>query len=131
MDRPVCLEDVFALVSSVCNFYSAGAKSFWYVGEEQRVFNDNTDKDGAAATESTSTSSSSLVLSPRRVLQTLDLLQSNTDSLLFVYLSFLVLLALLEGPNDMKETANNGASVIHSFLSGQQPSTHHLQKEGA
>ena len=70
MDRPDCLEDVFALVSSVCGAYPQGARSFW---------------------EHTSAG-----LAPSRALKALDLHQAETGSSLFVYLSFLGALSLSE-----------------------------------
>ena len=104
MDRPDCLEDIFALVSSVCEANPSGARAFWYVVEEDR---------GGDA-------SSSTTLAPSRTLQTLDLRQSDNDSSLCVYLTFLASLALADdaigGPSGVK----SGAAIVHSFLSGNR-----------
>ena len=107
MDRPDCLEDVFALVSSICSTYPAGAKAFWSVVEEQEM-----DEDGCP------TSTAWLHLAPSRFLRMLDLIQSENDSLLSVYVSFLASLALSDGTDDNE--ASNGASMVHSFLSGER-----------
>ena len=79
MDRPDCLEDVFALVSSIVEVYPVGAKAFWYINQEVQM-----DEEGVNEAATTT-----MVLSPSRALQTLDLVQSDNDSVLFVYLSFL------------------------------------------
>lgn len=103
LDRPDCLEDVFALASSVCEAYPTGARAFWYIVENEVGEGDET--------------SSATVLSPSRALQTLDLLQSENDSSLFVYLSFLSSLALADAN---KRGSPGGADLIHSYLTGNQ-----------
>ncbi len=47
-----------------------------------------------------------------------DLLHSDSDSALFVYLSFLLSLELLEAPGD--NTTKNSMSAVHSFLCGHR-----------
>ncbi len=102
LDRPDCLEDVFALVSSVCEAYPLGARVFWYTNENVG---------GGDKT------SSATVLSPSRALQTLDLLQSENDSSLYVFLTFLSSLALADAS---KRGSPSGADLVHSYLSGSQ-----------
>ena len=104
MDRPDCLEDIFALVSSVCEANPSGARAFWYVIEEDR---------GGDA-------SSSTTLAPSRTLQTLDLRQSDNDSSLCVYLTFLASLALADDAIGGPSGVNSGAAIVHSFLSGNR-----------
>ncbi|KAL7548435.1 hypothetical protein ACHAWF_012918 [Thalassiosira exigua] len=114
MDRPDCLEDVFALCSAVCEAYPPGAGAFWRVvqGEEEE------EEEDAAM------SSSSPALAPSRALQTLDLLRSEDDAgggaALTVHLSFLAALALAEGPGGGAgdSAGRDGASAVHAFLSG-------------
>jgi len=115
MDRPDCLEDVFALVSSACDVYPAGARALWYVGEEQQQVLNN-DEDGMEAVAVAR--SPRLVLAPSRALQTLDLLHPDSDSSLFVYLSFLASLALSDAPG--MDGTQNGASVVHRILCGER-----------
>ena len=100
MDRPDCLEDIFALVSCVCSTYPEGSKAFWKIIEQD-------DLDGKSDTI--------IRLAPSKFLERLDLIHTESDSLLFVYLSFLASLALSDGIDDTDE-ATNGASTIHSFL---------------
>jgi len=123
MNRPDCLEDVFALVSSVCEVYPAGARSFWYVGEEPQQSALPSAGNATPVSPHATSSPSCVVLAPSRALQTLDLLQSDSESSLFVYLSFLASLALSDGPNNDRNI-NNGASMIHSYLSGQRTINH-------
>ena len=104
MDRPDCLEDVFALVTSVCTTYPDGSKAFWNVSEEEEP-----NKDGSPS------ATVSLRLTPSRCLRKLDLIQSENESTRLVYLSFLASLALSDGA---EENDANGASLVHSFLSG-------------
>ena len=106
LDRPDCLEDIFALVSSFCSTHPEGSKAFWKIVEHQEL-----DEDGMP-TELV------LRLAPSRFLERLDLIHADSDSLLFVYLSFLSSLALAEGTNE--DEATNGASTIHSFLCGER-----------
>jgi hypothetical protein len=102
MDRPDCLEDIFALVSSVSEANPSGARAFWYVVEE--------DKGGDASSS----------LAPSRALQTLDLRQSDNDSSLCVYLTFLASLALADDAIGGPLGVNSGAAMVHSFLSGNR-----------
>jgi hypothetical protein len=110
MDRPDCLEDVFALVSSVCEAFPAGAGAFWYVVEEE------TRRD--AGEEADDASPPSATLAPSRALQTLDLRQSDSDSSLCVYLTFLASLALADGVGGGSVGGEAGAAMVHSYLSG-------------
>ncbi|KAL9186739.1 hypothetical protein ACHAXT_010459 [Thalassiosira profunda] len=99
MDRPDCLEDVFALATSVCDAYPAGARAFW-----QTVA---TPTDDGTVT---------LALAPGRALQTLELLQGDDGPSFGVCLSFLAALALADGTDNTEAT--NGAAAVHAFLSG-------------
>ena len=107
LDRPDCLEDVFALASSVCEAYPLGAKSFWYTTEMELV---EGGEDGLS-------SSAGAVLSPSRALQTLDLFQSENDSSLYVYLSYLSSLAIADAA---RRGSPSGADMVHSYLAGNQ-----------
>ncbi|KAL3810725.1 hypothetical protein ACHAXA_008498 [Cyclostephanos tholiformis] len=109
MDRPDCLEDVFALVSSVCEAYPAGSGAFWYVVEKQE------DGEGEVAD-----ALSTAILAPSRALQTLDLRQSDNDSSLCVYLTFLASLALADSVDGGLTTGGDGAAMVHSYLSGNR-----------
>ncbi|KAL3775657.1 hypothetical protein ACHAW5_008127 [Stephanodiscus triporus] len=107
MDRPDCLEDVFALVSSVCEAYPSGARAFWNVVEEPR-------RDGEEGDASLTA-----ILAPSRALQTLDHRQSDNDSSLCVYLTFLASLALADGVGG-GPAGGTGAALVHSYLSGNR-----------
>jgi hypothetical protein len=85
MDRPDCLEDIFALVSSICSTFPDGSKAFWKIVEHQDL-----DEDGMPL-------ELVLRLAPSRFLERLDLIHADSDSFLFVYLSFLASLALADG----------------------------------
>lgn len=108
MDRPDCLEDVFALVSSICSTHPAGAKAFWIITEEKQMIEDG---------------SHSLVLrlAPSRFLRRLDLIHAENTTSLFVYISFLASLALADGTDE--DESSNGASMVNAFLSGQRSIT--------
>ncbi|KAL7539868.1 hypothetical protein ACHAXR_012321 [Thalassiosira sp. AJA248-18] len=108
MDRPDCLEDVFALVSGVCELYPSGARAFWYSSTTTQA----TEVSTSDAATGVSSPSSVVLLAPSRALQTLDLLQSENESSLFVYLSFLGALALCDD--------DGAASMVHSFLCGER-----------
>ncbi|KAK1735048.1 hypothetical protein QTG54_014114 [Skeletonema marinoi] len=68
----------------------------------------------------------SVVLAPSRCLRMLDLIQAESDSALFVYLSFLSSLALSGGTDGTE--ASNGASMVHSFLSGNRTMNNHSER---
>jgi len=113
MDRPDCLEDVFALISCICACNPDGAQAFWSTAEEQHDVGEG--EMGVA-----------VVLAPSRCLRMLDLIQAESDSALFVYLSFLSSLALSGGTDDTE--ASNGASMVHSFLSGSRTINHQSER---
>jgi len=113
MDRPDCLEDVFALISCICACNPDGAQAFWSAAEEQHDV-------GEGQLEV------SVVLAPSRCLRMLDLIQAESDSALFVYLSFLSSLALSGGTDGTE--ASNGASMVHSFLSGNRTMNNHSER---
>ncbi|KAL7435715.1 hypothetical protein ACHAXM_004800 [Skeletonema potamos] len=113
MDRPDCLEDVFALISCICACNPNGAQAFWNTAEEQHDV-------GEGQLEV------SVVLAPSRCLRMLDLIQAESDSALFVYLSFLSSLALSGGTDGTE--ASNGASMVHSFLSGNRTINNHSER---
>ena len=115
MDRPDCLEDVFALISCICACNPDGAQAFWNTAEEQH---DVVDGEGQLEV--------SVVLAPSRCLRMLDLIQAESDSALFVYLSFLSSLALSGGTDGTE--ASNGASMVHSFLSGNRIINNHSER---
>ena len=114
LDRPDCLEDVFALVSCMCDVYPAGAKSFWHIVDKE----ERPGEEGSSMNEEGSVGRT-LVLEPSSTLQMLDILQSASNAAFFVYLSFLALLALSDAPGGVTDEGNNGASAVHSFLSGE------------
>ncbi len=106
-DRPDCLEDVFALVSSVCSASPHSSKAFWNVVEEEIELTD----DGSPPM-------TTLRLTPSRCMRNLEKNRSDDDSTLLVYLSFLASLALSDGAEE--NDTGNGASMVHSFLSGEK-----------
>ena len=114
LDRPDCLEDVFALVSCVCDVYPAGAKSFWHIVDKE----EGPGEEGSSMNEEGSVGRT-LVLEPSSTLQMLDILQSASNAAFFVYLSFVATLALADAPGGVTDEGNNGASAVHSFLSGE------------
>lgn len=101
MDRPDCLEDVFGLVSGIVEVHPIGAQCFWYISDAQQQLGRDEEL-------------SAMTLSPSRALQTLDLLQSENDSTLYVYLSFLASISLANGVTD----GVSGADMVHSYLTG-------------
>ena len=113
MDRPDCLEDVFALISCVCACNPGGSRAFWNTAEEQH-------ENGEGQVDV------SVVLAPSRCLRMLDLIQTESDSALCVYLSFLSSLALSDGVDDTE--ASNGASMVHSFLCGSRMINLHSER---
>jgi hypothetical protein len=116
MDRPDCLEDIFALVSSICSTHPEGSTAFWKLEEHEEV-----DEEG--------NSSETVILAPSRFLERLDLIHADSDSLLFVFVSFLASLSLANGTHDDDEDeASNGASTIHSFLSGERTINAHSER---
>lgn len=58
------------------------------------------------------------VLAPSRALRTLDLLKEETDPALSVYISFLALLSLAQGPSG--DESDGGAILIHSYLANER-----------
>jgi hypothetical protein len=115
MDRPDCLEDIFALVSSICSTHPEGSRAFWKTAELQEF-----DEDGSPLPPV------ACLLAPSRFLERLDLIHSDSDSLLFVYLSFLSSLALADGTDEAEAT--NGATTIHSFLCGDRTINPHSER---
>lgn len=114
MDRPDCLEDIFALVSSICSTHPEGSKAFWKIVEHQEL-----DEEGMPL-------EMMIRLAPSRFLERLDLIHAESDSLLFVYLSFLASLALADGTDASEVT--NGASTINSFLCGERSINPHSER---
>lgn len=106
LDRPDCLEDVFALVSSVCSASPESSKAFWNIVEEELEL-----------TEEGSPPVTTFRLAPSRCLRLLETKRSDNDPTLVVFLSFLASLALSDGAEE--NDTDNGASMVHSFLSGE------------
>jgi len=107
LDRPDCLEDVFALVSSVCSASPESSKAFWKIVEEELEL-----------TEDGSSPVTTFRLAPSRCMRLLETKRSDNDSTLLVFLSFLASLALSDGVEE--NDTDNGASMVHSFLSGEK-----------
>jgi hypothetical protein len=114
MDRPDCLEDIFALVSTLCSTHPESSKAFWKIMELEEV-----DEEGKSI--------ETVILAPSRFLERLDLIHADSDSLLFVFISFLASLSLANGTREDDE-ASNGASTIHSFLCGERTINTHSDR---